>query len=133
MLIQIVSFPVLCYFHKNFYVLFFGSLCHCFMGLFCTTPWSIATLALRLNPLGRKCSYNTAFNDYDSGEGFERYYGDTYSDDASKLLGLAITGLILGVCQCTICQLPLLCTTVDNFESHKKAPRAAKKVELKDA
>ena len=96
------------------------------MGVFCTIPWSIATLAIRLNPLGRKCSYNTAIVDYDAGDGFDPYtLADKYSDDAEKLLALAIVGLILGVCQCTFCFLPLLKTTVDNFESHKKAPRAA--------
>ena len=72
------------------------------MGIFCTTPLSIATLVIRLNPIGRKCSFNTAIVDYSEGEGFARF-GSTYADDAKKLLALAIIGLIMGVCQCTFC------------------------------
>jgi len=103
------------------------------MGVFCTTPISIATLVIRLNPIGRKCSYNTAFVDYEVGKGFATYSGDKYADDADKLFGLAITGLILGVCQCTLCMIPLLHTNVDHFNDHKQAPKPEKKEEVKDA
>ena len=96
------------------------------MGICCTTPLSIITLVIRLNPLGRKCSYNTATVDYSASEGFTSY-GDKYADDADTLLGLAITGLILGVCQCTFCMLPLLYTNVANFSDHKQAPKPEKK------
>ena len=129
MLIQIVNFAVLCWYYSNFHVRFFGTLCNCFMGIFFTTPLSIATLVIRLNPIGRKCSYNSATVDYDTGTGFISY-GDTYADDAEKLSALGVIGLILGVCQWTFCLIPLLHTSVDNFESHKRPQEAAQDLEL---
>ena len=128
MFIQIIHFFVLCIFASEFYIRFFGTLCNCFMGLFCTVPLSIATLVIRLNPIGVRCSYNTAKVDYSKGKGFgfDSYPQDTYADDAEELLILAVIGLILGLLQITVCNCPLLLTSVANFESHKKA----KKVEV---
>lgn len=101
------------------------------MSLFCTIPLSITTLVIRLNPIGVRCSYNNAYVDYTSGKGFgfDKYPYDTYVDDAKLLLTLAIVGLIFGICQCTVCNIPLLCTPVDYFESHRQV-RKVKKVEV---
>jgi hypothetical protein len=101
------------------------------MGIFCTFPLSVATLVIRFNPFGAKCSYNTSEVDYSKGGGFDAVLPNTYADDAEKLVGLAATELILAVCQCTFCLYPLLATPVRNFESHKK-PIKVKEVKKVD-
>ena len=128
MFIQIIHFFLLLICCREVYFRVFGTLCNCFMGLFCTIPLSIITLVIRLNPIGTRCSYNTAKVDYTKGKGFgfDMLPYDTYADDGEKLFALAITGLILGCCQITLCNCPLLLTHVKNFDSHKKV----KKVEV---
>ena len=132
MFLQVLNMVLLMFFYKTFRVRFVGTICNCFMGIFCTFPLSVATLVIRFNPIGEKCSYNTAAVDYSKGEGFDTYYPQmTYADDAEKLVGLAATALILSVFQCTLCLYPLLMTSVSNFESHKK-PIKVKEVKKVD-
>ena len=96
------------------------------MGLFCTIPLSIITLVIRLNPIGERCSYNNAKVDFTNGKGFgyDMKPHDTYADDAEKLFILAIIGLILGCCQITVCNCPLLLTSVKNSDNDTETKKA---------